>query len=238
MATQACTPTLLGHSPAHQRLLDEVALVGNSALTVLVLGETGVGKELVAQALHAASPRAARPLISLNCAALPEHLVESELFGHVRGAFSGAVAERRGKFELAHGGTLFLDEVGELPLAAQAKLLRVLQGGQLQRLGSDRDHMVDVRVVAATNRNLADEVRTGRMRADFYHRLSVYPLWCRRCASAGTTCCCWPGIFWNRTVHDWAWAACGSTPAHKRLCWHMIGRAMCVSWSIWWPAAP
>ena len=176
MATQACTPTLLGHSPAHQRLLDEVALVSNSALTVLVLGETGVGKELVAQALHAASPRAARPLISLNCAALPEHLVESELFGHVRGAFSGAVAERRGKFELAHGGTLFLDEVGELPLAAQAKLLRVLQGGQLQRLGSDRDHTVDVRVVAATNRNLADEVRTGRMRADFYHRLNVYPL--------------------------------------------------------------
>ena len=176
MATQAHTPTLLGHSPAHQRLLDEVALVGNSALTVLVLGETGVGKELVAQALHAASPRATRPLISLNCAALPENLVESELFGHVRGAFSGAVTERRGKFELAHGGTLFLDEVGELPLAAQAKLLRVLQGGQLQRLGSDRDHTVDVRVVAATNRDLADEVRTGRMRADFYHRLSVYPL--------------------------------------------------------------
>ncbi|WP_367848851.1 nitric oxide reductase transcriptional regulator NorR [Rhodoferax sp. WC2427] len=170
------TPMLIGQSPAHQRLLADIATVGNSDLTVLVTGETGVGKELVAQALHAASPRAARPLISLNCAALPESLVESELFGHVRGAFSGAVADRRGKFELADGGTLFLDEVGELSLAVQAKLLRVLQGGQLQRLGSDREHRVDVRVIAATNRDLAQEVRAGRYRADFYHRLSVYPL--------------------------------------------------------------
>nr|WP_315208819.1 nitric oxide reductase transcriptional regulator NorR [uncultured Albidiferax sp.] len=169
-------PTLIGQSPAHQRLLADIATVGNSDLTVLVTGETGVGKELVAQALHAASPRSTRPLISLNCAALPESLVESELFGHVRGAFSGAVADRRGKFELADGGTLFLDEVGELSLAVQAKLLRVLQGGQLQRLGSDREHRVDVRVIAATNRDLAQEVRAGRYRADFYHRLSVYPL--------------------------------------------------------------
>ena len=175
-AEKTVPPTLIGHSAAHQRLLEEIAIVGNSALTVLLMGETGVGKELVAQALQAASPRAARPLISLNCAALPETLVESELFGHVRGAFSGAVAERRGKFELADGGTLFLDEVGELPLAAQAKLLRVLQGGQLQRLGSDREHRVDVRVIAATNRDLAREVRAGRFRADLYHRLSVYPL--------------------------------------------------------------
>ena len=170
------TPMLIGQSPAHQRLLSDIATAGNSDLTVLVTGETGVGKELVAQALHAASPRAARPLISLNCAALPESLVESELFGHVRGAFSGAVTDRRGKFELADGGTLFLDEVGELSLAVQAKLLRVLQNGQLQRLGSDREHRVDVRVIAATNRDLAQEVRAGRYRADFYHRLSVYPL--------------------------------------------------------------
>ena len=175
-AEKSAPPTLTGQSAAYQRLLEEIAIVGNSELTVLLTGETGVGKELVAQALHAASPRAARPLISLNCAALPETLVESELFGHVRGAFSGAVADRRGKFELADGGTLFLDEVGELPLAVQAKLLRVLQGGQLQRLGSDREHQVDVRVIAATNRDLAQEVRGGRFRADFYHRLSVYPL--------------------------------------------------------------
>ncbi len=169
-------PRLIGQSEAHRRLLEEIAIVGNSELTVLLTGETGVGKELVAQALHAASPRAARPLISINCAALPETLVESELFGHVRGAFSGAVADRRGKFELADGGTLFLDEVGELSLAVQAKLLRVLQGGQLQRLGSDREHQVNVRVIAATNRDLAHEVCAGRFRADFYHRLSVYPL--------------------------------------------------------------
>jgi anaerobic nitric oxide reductase transcription regulator len=142
----------------------------------LIRGETGVGKELVAQAIHAASPRADRPLIAVNCAALPEHLVESELFGHVRGAFSGATTDRRGKFELADHGTLFLDEVADLSLAAQATLLRVMQSGQLQRVGSDREHRVDVRIVAASNRDLADEVRAGRCRADFYHRISVYPL--------------------------------------------------------------
>lgn len=172
---------LIGQSKAHKHLVEEIRLVGGSDLTVLITGETGVGKELVAQALHRASQRADKPLISLNCAALPDTLVESELFGHVRGAFTGAHGERRGKFELANGGTLFLDEVGELPLAVQAKLLRVLQSGQLQRLGSDREHQVDVRLIAATNRDLAEEVRSGNFRADFYHRLSVYPCKCRRC---------------------------------------------------------
>jgi anaerobic nitric oxide reductase transcription regulator len=167
---------LIGQSASHRRLLEEIDVVGRSDLTVLITGETGVGKELVARAIHATSPRAGKPLISLNCAALPDTLVESELFGHVRGAFSGAVGDRRGKFELADGGTLFLDEVGELPLPAQAKLLRVLQNGQLQRIGSDAEHRVDVRVIAATNRDLIEEVRTRRYRADFYHRLSVYPL--------------------------------------------------------------
>ena len=167
---------LIGQSKIHKHLLEEIALVGGSDLTVLITGETGVGKELVAQAIHAASPRADKPLISLNCAALPDTLVESELFGHVRGAFTGATNDRRGKFELANGGTLFLDEVGELSLTVQAKLLRVLQSGQLQRLGSDQEHQVDVRLIAATNRDLAEEVRSGRLRADFYHRLSVYPI--------------------------------------------------------------
>jgi anaerobic nitric oxide reductase transcription regulator len=168
---------MVGSSAAHRRLIEEIGIVAGSDLTVLITGETGVGKELVANAIHARSTRAAKPLISLNCAALPDTLVESELFGHVRGAFSGASSDRRGKFELADGGTLFLDEVGELSLAVQAKLLRVLQNGQLQRIGSDNEHTVDVRLVAATNRDLAEEVRAGRFRADFYHRLSVYPLW-------------------------------------------------------------
>lgn len=167
---------LIGQSAVHRRLQQEIQLVGNSPLTVLITGETGVGKELVAEAIHLQSPRAQKPLISLNCAALPELLVESELFGHLKGAFSGAVSGRSGKFELADGGSIFLDEVGELPLPVQSKLLRVLQSGQLQRVGSDQEHHVDVRIIAATNRDLAEEVRAGRFRADLYHRLSVYPL--------------------------------------------------------------
>ena len=167
---------LLGHSPAMRKLQKDIALIAGSDLSVLITGETGTGKELVAQAVHAQSSRASRPLVSINCAALPDSLVESELFGHVRGAFTGALTERSGKFEQAHLGTLFLDEVGELSLPVQAKLLRVLQSGQLQRLGSDREHHVDVRVIAATNRDLAAEVAAGRMRSDFYHRLNVYPL--------------------------------------------------------------
>ena len=173
-----CIPSqeLIGDSEVHQLLLSEIELVARSHLAVLISGETGVGKELVAQAIHRQSERCNKPLISLNCAALPEALVESELFGHVRGAFSGAIGARGGKFELADGGTLFLDEIGELPLSVQAKLLRVLQNGQLQRLGSDREQHVDVRVIAATNRELAEEVRAGRFRADLYHRLGGYPL--------------------------------------------------------------
>jgi len=167
---------LIGHSAPMRHLQAEIDTVAATDLTVLISGETGVGKELVAQAIHARSRRAEQPLITLNCAALPDNLVESELFGHVRGAFTGAVRERCGKFELADGGTLLLDEIGELPMPVQAKLLRVLQSGQLQRLGSDREHHVDVRVLAATNRDLAAEVRAGRFRADLYHRLSAYPL--------------------------------------------------------------
>jgi anaerobic nitric oxide reductase transcription regulator len=174
--TESAPRSMVGQSPVMQKLKADIALVAQSDLTVLITGDTGVGKELVAQAVHARSARAGRPLVSLNCAALPDSLVESELFGHVRGAFTGALSERRGKFEQAHLGTLFLDEVGELSLAVQAKLLRVLQSGELQRLGSDRGHHVDVRVIAATNRDLLAEVEAGRMRADFYHRLSVYPL--------------------------------------------------------------
>jgi len=167
---------IVGQSAPLLRLLHELTVVAGSDLPVLLLGETGVGKELFARLLHRQSTRAARPLVHVNCAALPESLAESELFGHVRGAFSGAVADRPGRFEAAEGGTLFLDEVGELPLAVQAKLLRTLQNGEIQRLGADRPRRVDVRVIAATNRNLREQVRDGAFRADLYHRLSVYPV--------------------------------------------------------------
>ena len=151
-------------------------VVANSELPVLLLGETGVGKELFARRLHRKSPRHNAPLIHVNCAALPESLAESELFGHVKGAFSGAMSDRPGRFEAANGGTLFLDEVGELPLTVQAKLLRTLQNGEIQRLGADQPRKVDVRIIAATNRQLHEQVREGQFRADLYHRLSVYPV--------------------------------------------------------------
>ena len=167
---------IIGHSEAMARLLHELQVVADTELPVLLLGETGVGKELFAHRLHRMSRRAARPLVHVNCAALPEALAESELFGHARGAFSGAVSERPGRFEAAEGGTLFLDEVGELPLSIQAKLLRTLQNGEIQRLGADRPRKVDVRVIAATNRNLRELVQEGSFRADLYHRLSVYPI--------------------------------------------------------------
>lgn len=167
---------LIGSSRAMQQLQQEIEMVAHSDLAVLITGETGVGKELVARRVHGLSNRARAPLIYLNCAALPENLVESELFGHTRGAFSGAVQSRVGKFELAHGGTLFLDEVGELPLTVQPKLLRALQSGEVQRVGSDSHHQVDVRIIAASNRDLHREVAEGRFRADLYHRLGVYPI--------------------------------------------------------------
>ncbi|MEX2366595.1 MAG: nitric oxide reductase transcriptional regulator NorR, partial [Pseudohongiellaceae bacterium] len=159
---------LIGNSKLMQRLRSELEVVGKSDLAVLIQGETGVGKELVARFIHLHSARSHKPMVQVNCAALPETLAESELFGHVSGAFSGAGKNRAGKFELANEGTLLLDEVGELPLAIQAKLLRVLQSGELQRVGSDELHQVDVRVIAATNRNLEDEIAAGRFRVDLY----------------------------------------------------------------------
>lgn len=167
---------IIGQSPVLLRLLQELDVVADSELPVLLMGETGVGKELFAHRLHRLSRRAAKPMVHVNCAALPESLAESELFGHVKGAFSGANSDRAGRFEAADGGTLFLDEVGELPLLLQAKLLRALQNGEIQRLGEDTPRRVDVRVIAATNRNLREHVSEGSFRADLYHRLSVYPI--------------------------------------------------------------
>jgi transcriptional regulator with GAF, ATPase, and Fis domain len=168
--------SIVGDSPALRHVLQQIAQVAPTDSTVLVLGETGTGKELVARAIHEAGARRDRALVKLNCAALPRELVESELFGHEKGAFTGAVQQRRGRFEAADGGTLFLDEVGELPLEAQAKLLRVLQEREFERVGGSRTLRVDVRVIAATNRDLRTQVATGRFRDDLFYRLNVFPI--------------------------------------------------------------
>ncbi|MCX5730615.1 MAG: sigma 54-interacting transcriptional regulator, partial [Deltaproteobacteria bacterium] len=167
---------LLGHSDPMKYLLFRIRQVAPAHTTVLIQGETGTGKELVAEAIHALGPRKDRPLVKINCAALPPSLAESELFGHEKGAFTGAQSQRKGRFELADGATLFLDEVGELSPELQAKLLRVLQDGSFQRVGGDRTLKVDVRVIAATNRNLAKEVAAGRFREDLWYRLNVFPI--------------------------------------------------------------
>ena len=167
---------LIGNSPALEAVLEQVERVAPMDSTVLIQGETGTGKELIARAIHNISSRCGRPFIKLNCAAIPLDLLESELFGHERGAFTGAIAQRIGRFELADKGTLFLDEVGDIPLALQPKLLRVLQEQEFERLGSTRTHQVDVRLVAATNRDLTEMVKRGEFRSDLYYRLNVFPI--------------------------------------------------------------
>ncbi|MDE5831587.1 MAG: sigma 54-interacting transcriptional regulator [Desulfovibrio sp.] len=163
-------------SPAIRQVYDQIRIVAPSATTVLLLGESGTGKELAPRAIHESSPRASKPFVSLDCAALPVNLIESELFGHERGAFTGADSPRKGRFELADGGTLFLDEIGELPLLAQAKLLRALRDKSFEPLGSARTRRVDIRLIAATNRNLAAMVEAGTFRGDLYYRLNVFPI--------------------------------------------------------------
>ena len=168
--------TILGDSPALKKVLAQIEMVAPTNASVLILGESGTGKELVARAIHDRSPRKTAALVRVNCASIPRELFESEFFGHVRGAFTGAVKDRVGRFELAHNGTLFLDEIGEVPLELQSKLLRVLQEGQFEKVGEDRTRTVDVRIVAATNRDLEAEVKAGRFRQDLYYRLSVFPI--------------------------------------------------------------
>jgi transcriptional regulator with GAF, ATPase, and Fis domain len=167
---------VIGESPALEAVLEQVERVAPTGSTVLIQGETGTGKELIAHAIHNISSRCGRPFVRLNCAAIPLDLLESELFGHEKGAFTGAIAQKIGRFELADKGTLFLDEVGDIPPALQPKLLRVLQEQEFERLGSTRTHQVDVRLVAATNRDLAEMVNRGQFRSDLYYRLNVFPV--------------------------------------------------------------
>lgn len=167
---------IVGESPAIRQVMRQVELVAPSEASVLVVGESGTGKELVATAIHQQSERREGALVRVNCASIPRELFESEFFGHAKGAFTGAVSERAGRFQVADGGTLFLDEIGEIPLELQGKLLRVLQEGEFSRVGEDRVHQVDVRIVAATNRDLETEVHAGRFREDLYYRVSVFPI--------------------------------------------------------------
>ncbi|HSB29132.1 MAG TPA: sigma 54-interacting transcriptional regulator, partial [Pyrinomonadaceae bacterium] len=167
---------LIGESSAWKKVLQQVELVASSNATVLITGESGTGKELVAKSIHRKSLRRKQPLVSVNCAAISSDLFESEFFGHAKGSFTGANRDRVGRFGLADGGTIFLDEVAEIPLALQGKLLRVLQEGQYERVGEDRTRKVDVRVVAATNRDLASEVERGEFRQDLFYRLIIFPI--------------------------------------------------------------
>jgi formate hydrogenlyase transcriptional activator len=167
---------VIGNSPALEAVLEQVERVAPTDSTVLIQGETGTGKELIAHAIHNLSSRFGRPFVRLNCAAIPLDLLESELFGHERGAFTGAIAQKIGRFELADKGTLFLDEVGDIPPALQPKLLRVLQEHEFERLGSTQTHQVDVRLVAATNRDLTEMANRGEFRSDLYYRLNVFPV--------------------------------------------------------------
>ena len=167
---------MVGESPAFQEVLRNIRIVAPTDATVLVEGETGTGKELIAQAIHALSKRSKQPFIKVNCAAIPATLLESELFGHEKGSFTGAFAQKIGRFELAHNGTLFLDEIGEMPLELQSKLLRAIQEQELERIGGNRTIHVDIRIIAATNRNLKQMVEEGKFRSDLYYRLHVFPL--------------------------------------------------------------
>jgi transcriptional regulator with GAF, ATPase, and Fis domain len=167
---------IIGESPALQKMLARLEAVAQTSASVLIQGESGVGKELVAHVIHARSPRSQGPLVKVNCASIPHELFESEFFGHVKGAFTGAHRDRVGRFQLADGGTIFLDEVGEIPLDLQSKLLRVLQESEYERVGDDRTHSVNVRVIAATNKDLERAVAEGKFREDLYYRLSVFPI--------------------------------------------------------------
>ena len=188
---------MVGESPAMREIFRLIERAGPSDKAIMIQGESGTGKELVARSLHLHSRRADKPMVVINCAALPESLLESELFGHEKGAFTGAISAKQGLFEVADGGTLFIDEIGEMPGAVQAKLLRVLEDGSLRRIGSIKERRVDVRLLAATHRNLAHQVAAGHFREDLYYRINVLSLDLPPCASGSVTFRCWSSTLWG-----------------------------------------
>lgn len=234
LSEAAARPGILGRSPAMLAMQETIATVAPTEATVLITGESGTGKELVARALHSGSARADKPMVTVNCAALAENLLESELFGHEKGSFTGADRRREGRFVQANGGTLFLDEIGEMPLPLQAKLLRALQEGEVQRVGSDAPLTVDVRVLAATNRDLREEVARRRFREDLYFRLNVISLEVPPCGTEARTSLCWRPIFWSVSPGAIARASAASLRRPWTACCAMPGPATCGSWKTLW----
>ncbi len=208
---------IVGNSRALAETLARVAAVAPTPATVLILGESGVGKELISRAIHAQSPRANRPFIKVNCASVPHELFESEFFGHIKGSFTGAHRDRVGRFDLADGGTLFLDEVGDIPIESQAKLLRVLQEGQFERVGGEKTRKVDVRLVAATNQDLRQAVACGRFRADLYYRLGVFPIDVPPMRERRGDIVLLATYFLEQTCKKFQRPALGLTPRHVKL---------------------
>jgi formate hydrogenlyase transcriptional activator len=229
---------IIGQSARIRELLRQLEQVAPTEATVLIRGETGTGKELLARAVHDRSKRNHRPLVKVNCGSIPSGLVESELFGHEKGAFTGATQRRIGRFELANGGTIFLDEVTELPLDTQVKLLRVLQEGEFERVGSSQTIRVDVRVIAATNRDLKEAVGKGSFRSDLFYRLNVFPLKCRGSGSVEKTSRCWSTFFSAGSPRSWARNCAGWRKRLWKVSSDIIGRAISASCktssSGWW----
>jgi len=236
LSTEARGVELIGQSSALRTVLEQIRLVAKTDATVLILGETGTGKELIARRIHSMSSRAHRPFVKVNCAAMPFDLLESELFGHERGAFTGAVAQRPSRFEVAHGGTLFLDEIGDMPLASQPKLLRVLQEGEFERVGSSRTQHVDVRLLAATHRDLRAMARNSEFRGDPYYRLNVFPVTPPRCANVARTSSHASGISSSYSPAGWE----RKSPQFRRkdcfACSHMTGQEISVNFRTSWNA--